>query len=195
MGVGVLTLNKYMITWGIIYHRLQTVNLYRIALKHVRVELILQTRQVKARTFIKRSSSLFVVLEREISCWKQSSWMRSIVSTMVKTYSCGYLRDLESPSATRLCHLFSTITGGGCSVVLVVSPLVSVVSRRRKTTMYNLYIIGLVHRRFPESVAHVQTVDTKSHELWPTRSAAAQGGMNVHVYTCTSRGHENGRLE
>ena len=67
MGVGVLTLNKYMITWGIVYHRLQTVNLYRIALKHVRLELIPRTWQVKARAFIKRSSSLFVVLEREIS--------------------------------------------------------------------------------------------------------------------------------
>ena len=91
--------------------------------------------------------------------------MRSNVSAMVKMYSYGYPQDLGSPSATRLCHLFSTITGSGCSVVLVVSPLVSVVSRRHKTTMYNLYIIRLVHRRFPESVAHVQTVDTKSHEL------------------------------
>ena len=91
--------------------------------------------------------------------------MRSNVSAMVKMYSCGYPRDLGSPSATRLCRLFSTTTSGGCSVVLVVSPLVSLVSRRRKTTMYNLYIIGLVHRRFPESVVHVQTVDTKSREL------------------------------
>ena len=56
-------------------------------------------------------------------------------------------------------------TGGGCSVVLVVSPLVSLVSRHRKTTMYNLYIIELVHQRLPESVAHVQTVDTKSREI------------------------------
>ena len=55
-----------MISWGIVYHRLRTVNLYRIALKHVHLKLILRT-QVKARTSIKRSSSLFVVLEREIS--------------------------------------------------------------------------------------------------------------------------------
>ena len=58
--------------------------------------------------------------------------MQSNVSTMVKTYSCGYLRDLGSPSATRLCRLFSTTstdsgTSGGCSVVLVVSPLVSLI--------------------------------------------------------------------
>ena len=42
-----------MISWGIVYHRLQTVNLYRIALKHIRLELIPRTWQVKARTFYK----------------------------------------------------------------------------------------------------------------------------------------------
>ena len=51
---------KNMISWGIVYHRLRTVNLYRIAPKHVRLANM-------ARTLIKRSSSLFVVLEREIS--------------------------------------------------------------------------------------------------------------------------------
>ena len=56
-----------MISWGIVYHRLRTVNLYRIAPKHFRLELIQRTWQVKAKTLIKRSSSLFVVLEREIS--------------------------------------------------------------------------------------------------------------------------------
>ena len=29
-----------MDSWGIVYHRLQTINLYRIALKHIRFELI-----------------------------------------------------------------------------------------------------------------------------------------------------------
>ena len=56
-----------MISWGIVYYRLRTVNLYHIAPKHVRLELIPRTWQVKARTLIKRSSSLFVVLERAIS--------------------------------------------------------------------------------------------------------------------------------
>ena len=32
-----------MISWGIVYHRLQTINLYRIAPKHVRLELIPRT--------------------------------------------------------------------------------------------------------------------------------------------------------
>ena len=32
-----------MISWGIVHHRLRTVNLYRIAPKHVRLELIQRT--------------------------------------------------------------------------------------------------------------------------------------------------------
>ena len=32
-----------MISWGIVYHRLQTVNLYHIAPKHIRLELIPHT--------------------------------------------------------------------------------------------------------------------------------------------------------
>ena len=72
-------------------------------------------------------------------------------------------------------------TGGGCSVVLVMSPLVSLIngSYRRVntaatlhavylvwlflhiTTTCNLSIIGLVRKRFPESFAHAQTVDTR----------------------------------
>ena len=61
--------------------------------------------------------------------------MRSIVSAMVKTYSCGYPRDL--PFGKSICYetlpfVFSYKhsdggTGGGCSVVLVVSPLVSLI--------------------------------------------------------------------
>ena len=68
-------------------------------------------------------------------------------------------------------------TGGGCSVVLVVSPLVSLImepSPRRHSCHTasrisslvisphnNLSIIGLVRGRFPESFAHAQTVDTR----------------------------------
>ena len=36
--------------------------------------------------------------------------MRSNVSTMVKTYSCGYSWDLERPSATRLPFVSTTST-------------------------------------------------------------------------------------
>ena len=53
-----------MISWGIVYHRLRTVNLYRIALKHVHLEFIQCTAGKKVRTSIKRSSLFFVVLEK-----------------------------------------------------------------------------------------------------------------------------------
>ena len=59
-----------MISWDIVYHCLWTV----IAPKHIWVKLILRTWQT-------RSSSLFVVLEREVLHWKQRSWMQSNVST------------------------------------------------------------------------------------------------------------------
>ena len=52
-----------MILWGIVYHRLRTVNLYRISTKHVRLELIPHTAG-KSEDLIKRSSLLFVVLEK-----------------------------------------------------------------------------------------------------------------------------------
>ena len=38
-----------MISWGIVYHRLRTVNLYRIGPKHVRLELIPQTAGKKSK--------------------------------------------------------------------------------------------------------------------------------------------------
>jgi len=56
-----------MISWGIVYHRLRTVNLYRTAPKHGRLKLIPRTWQVTVRTLIKRSSSVFVALRKDIS--------------------------------------------------------------------------------------------------------------------------------
>ena len=60
--------------------------------------------------------------------------MRSNVSTMVKTYSCGYPRDLGLLSICyeTLPFVFNYKhsdggAGGGCSVVLVMSPLVSLI--------------------------------------------------------------------
>ena len=60
--------------------------------------------------------------------------MQSDVSMMVKMYSCGYPHDLGSPSATRLPFVFNYKhsdgeTGGGCSEVLVMSPLVSLIMK------------------------------------------------------------------
>ena len=89
-------------------------------------------------------------------------------------------------------------TSDGCSVVLVVSPLVSLINygshRRvntaatlqavylvwlflRITTTCNLSIIGLVREKFPESFAHAQTVDTRPlfpPPTWPGYEARAQ---------------------
>ena len=157
------------ISWGIVYHHWQIINLYRIAPKHVCLKLIPQKMQVKVRTLIKCSSLLFVVLEREISCWKQSSWMWSNVSTMLEMYSCGYPRDIRYETLLFVYNYKHSDSGtsSGCSIVLVVSPLVSLmmdqVASLRScgvsaalvwlflhiTTMCNLSIIGLIHRRFP----------------------------------------------
>ena len=58
--------------------------------------------------------------------------MRSNISTMVKTYFCGYPRDLGRFICyeTAVCFNYKHSdggTGGGCSVVLVVSLLVSLI--------------------------------------------------------------------
>ena len=100
-----------MISWGIVYHRLRTVNLYRI--------LAYSSEACPSRAYpanmAGKSEDFDKALKFALCCigkgdlhWKQSSWMRSNVCTMVKTYSCGYPQDLVSPSATRLCRLFST---------------------------------------------------------------------------------------
>ena len=91
-------------------------------------------------------------------------------------------------------------TGGSCSVVLVVSPLVYLIGSHRRintaatlqavylvwlflriTTTCNLSIIGLVRKRFPESLAHAQTVDTRPlfpPPMWPGYEASFNGNSN-----------------
>ena len=112
--------------------------------------------------------------------------MRSNASTVVKTYSCGGFWT-SICYETAVCFKYKHSDGGtgdGCSVVLVVSPLVSLINygshRRvntaatlqavyrylvwlflRITTTCNLSVIGLVREKFPESFAHAQTVDKK----------------------------------
>ena len=96
-------------------------------------------------------------------------------------------------------------TGGGCSVVLVMSPLVSLIngSYRRVntaatlqavylvwlflciTTTCNLSIIGLVRKRFPESLAHVQTVDTRPifpPPTWPGYEASTEVKVSMYLH-------------
>ena len=61
--------------------------------------------------------------------------MRSNVSAMVKMYSCGYAQDLTLPFVFNYKHSDGVTGGaGGCSVVLIVSPLVSGKPSPRKHT-------------------------------------------------------------
>ena len=65
--------------------------------------------------------------------------MRSNVSTMVKTYSCGYLRDLVSYETLPFVFNYKHSdggTGGGCRVVLLVSPLVSLIMEAIASNMF-----------------------------------------------------------
>ena len=101
-------------------------------------------------------------------------------------------------------------TGGSCSVVLVVSPLVYLIMEAiaatlqavylvwlflRITTTCNLSIIGLVRKRFPESFAHAQTVDTgslfsSSHVAWAEEVRHAYGRARNSVSRIVSEHYE-----
>ena len=166
-------------------YRLRTVNLYHIAPKYVRLELILRMAG-KGWGLYKALKFALCCIGREILCWKQSSWMWSNESTMVTTYSCRYSQDLGSPSATRL-PFVSTASTVTVELVVVVArspsrvmPFVSDNGSHRRvntaatlqavyllwlflhiTTTCILSIIGLIRRRSLESFAHVQTVDTR----------------------------------
>ena len=101
-----------MISWGIVYHRLRAVNLYRI------LAYSSEARPSRAypANMAGKSEDFDKALKFALCCIGKGDFtlkaeqldQRSNVSTMVKTYSCGYQRDLVSPSATRLCRLFST---------------------------------------------------------------------------------------
>ena len=120
---------------------------------------------------------------------------------VVNTYSCGAF-GTSICYETAVCFKYKHSEGGtgdGCSVVLVVSPLVSLINygshRRvntaatlqavylvwlflRITTMCNLSIIGLLCDKFPESFAHAQTVDTRP--LFPPPTWPGYG-LNVII--------------
>ena len=177
-----------------IYLRLPTINLYRIATKHVHLELIPRTWQVKSEDFDKTLKFACSIGKGDFTFKAEK---QSNVSTMVKMYSCGYPWDLGSPSATRLPFVFnykhsdSGTSSGCCRVTPCVSDNESL--RRintlravyllwlflRITTMCNLYIIRLVHQRFPESVAHAQTVDTRP--LFPPPTWPGYEARQAHV--------------
>ena len=50
------------------------------------------------------------------------------------------------------------------------------------TTMCNLYIIRLVHQRFPESVVHAQTVDTRPLSLLPRGLGTRLDKLMLHDF-------------
>ena len=102
-----------MISWGIVYHRLRTVNLYRI------LAYSSEARPSRAypANMAGKSEDFDKALKFALCCIgkgdftlkaEQLDAIQCIYESMVKTYSCGYPRDLVSPSATRLCRLFST---------------------------------------------------------------------------------------
>ena len=98
------------ISWGIVYHRLRTVNLYRTAPKHSRLKLIPRTWQVY------NSEDFHKALKFALCCIGKGYFMLNTEQldaikciSMVKMYSCASHRIiLGSLSATRLCRLFST---------------------------------------------------------------------------------------
>ena len=114
-----------MILWGIVYHRLRTVNLYRTAPKHGRLKLGL----VNSEDFDKALKFGLCCIGKGYFTLKAEQLDAIKCISMVKPYSCGsHGIILGSLSATRLPFVFNYShsdggTGGGCSVVLIVSLL------------------------------------------------------------------------
>ena len=155
----------------------------------------------KARTSINRSSSLFAVLERELKAEQLDA---------IKCIYDGKDVFLRLPTGFGKSICYETLpfvfnykhsdggTGGGCSVVLVVSPLASTLQAvylvwlfLRITTTCNLSIIGLVRGRFPELSTHAQTVDTRSlfpPPTWPGYKAIIHLNISLRyiIHVCAS---------
>ena len=114
-----------MISWGIVYHHLQTVNLYRTALKHGRLKLIPRTWQVTVRTLI--SAQVCPLLH-----WERIFHVESKAAGCDQMYLDGKDVFLWLPQDNfgksihyeTLLFVFNYNHGdGGCSVVLIVSLL------------------------------------------------------------------------
>ena len=120
-----------MISWGIVYHRLRTVNLYRTAPKHGRLKLIPRTWQVlNSKDFDKALKFGLCCIGKGYSTLKAEHLDAIKCVSMVKTYSCGShgiifgksIRYETQPFVFNYNHSDGG-TGGGCSVVLIVSLL------------------------------------------------------------------------
>ena len=115
------------ISWGIVYHHLRNVDLCRTAPKHVRLELILQAWQVKARALISTQV-------RSLLYWKGRFHVESRAAGCNQTLCIRDGKDVFLWLPTRFgSTCYETLpfvfnykhrdggTGGGCSVVLVMS--------------------------------------------------------------------------
>ena len=118
------------VSYTIVYEPLIFTVYWRIAPKHVRLELTPRIWQVKARTLIKRSSSLFVVLGKGDFTLKaeQLDAIKCIYDgkDVFLWLPTGFGKSETLPFVFNYKHDDGG-TGGGCSVVLVVSPLVSLI--------------------------------------------------------------------
>ena len=74
-----------MISWGIVYHRLRTVNLYRTAPKHGHLKLGL----VNSEDFDKALKFSLCCIEKGYFTLKAEQLDAIKCISMVKTYSCG----------------------------------------------------------------------------------------------------------
>ena len=124
------------------------------------------------------------------------------LDTQLERHNKGWL---PTGFGTSICYKHSDgRTGGSCSVVLVVSPLVYLIMEAiaatlqavylvwlflRITTTCNLSIIGLVRKRCPESLAHAQAVDTRPlfpPPTWPgyeaTHMPAIVTAVSLYLY-------------
>ena len=121
------------ISWGIVYHRLRTVNLYRIAPKHVRLELIPANMANKCEDFDK-------ALKFALCCIGKGDFtLKTEQLDAIKCIHDGKDVFLWLPTGFGKSICYETLpfvfnykhsdggTCGSCSVVLVVSPLVSLI--------------------------------------------------------------------
>ena len=97
-----------MISWGIVYYRLRTVNLYRPAPKHGRLKL--HVGLVNSEDFAKALKFGLCCIGKGYFTLKAEQLDAIKCISMVKTYSCGsHGIILGSLSAARLCRLLAVV--------------------------------------------------------------------------------------
>ena len=125
-----------MISWGIVYHRLRTVNPYRILAYSSEARpsraypaKLARTWQVKARTLIKRSNFALCIGKGDFTLKaEQLDAIKCIYDgkDVFLWLPTGFGKSMTLPFVFNYKHSDGG-TGGGCSAVLVVLPLVSLI--------------------------------------------------------------------